>query len=65
MITENTQTPPIHTITNPHDLPGGGLYRMIQLKSPDEARQYGTEAWLLESRIIVAFYLFIPVREQS
>lgn len=59
------QQPIIHTITNPNQLPGGGLYRAIQFDTKEKAEQYPAEAWLFESQIIKAFYLFIPATEQA
>lgn len=56
----------IHTIEQTADIPHGWLH-MYQVNTPEEARQLanGREAWLLESTIIKAFYLFIPVKEQA
>lgn len=55
----------IHTITNPNQLPGGGLYRAIQLETAEQAENYHVEGWLYQSHIIPAFYLFIPAKEQA
>ena len=59
------QQPTIHAITSPNQLPGGGLYRMYQLDKPEQAQKFNVEAWLLESQIIKAFYLFVPVVVQE
>lgn len=53
----------IHHITRTTDLPSGWM-EWFQLQNPDEAERVadGREGWLMESKIILAWYLFIPAQ---
>lgn len=54
--------PVIHKIEHPYELPGSGLYKAWLYKTEAEARTFqGREAWMLESKIITAWYLFVPL----
>ena len=56
----------IHKAETTNEIPAGWL-RMYQVSSEEEASKVanGREAWLYESKIIDALYLFVPETEAA
>lgn len=52
------------TIESPRDIPRG-LYEGFQFATEQEARAAKTEGYLFQSKIIPAWYVFVPVKEQE